>query len=210
MTKLQLACDMTSIEVLMEMMPGLVKYVDIFEMGTPMCLMNGVNSVSHVHAKYPEKEILADAKIFDGGELESLIYIDAGASYVTVMSRTNNQTIKACADACHSRGAMCVVDMMCETDFTRRVPELEALGADILAVHVAYDDYMETGMTPLKSLEALTKVVKRAKTAVAGGIKLDNVQNYLKFNPEIIIVGGGILNAQDPIDMARQFAEAIH
>lgn len=209
MAKLQLACDMISFDELMAMMPELIKYVDIFEMGTPFCLKYGVDAPAKIHAAFPEANILADIKIFDGGSFETKMYTDVGASYVTVMSRTNNLTIKGCADACHSAGAKCVVDMMCENDFEKRVPELEELGADILAVHVAYDDYMATGMTPLKSLEALSKVVKTARTAVAGGIKFDNVKDYLAFDPEIVIVGGAILGAENPVEMAKKFAEAL-
>lgn len=210
MAKLQLACDMVKLDALLEMMPELIKCIDIFEMGTPFCLRYGVEGIKKVHQAHPDATLLADIKIFDGGSPETLMYTECGASYVTVMSRTNNLTIKACADACHASGAKCVVDMMCETDFEKRVPELEALGADILAVHVAYDDYMATGMTPLKSLEQLSKVVKTAKTAVAGGIKLANIKDYLAFNPEIIIVGGSILGSETPIDTAQLFANAIH
>lgn len=209
MAKLQLACDMIMIDDLLKIMPEMIKYVDIFEMGTPFCLRYGISAATKLHKAYPEAILLADIKIFDGGAPEAMMYCDEGAKYVTVMSRTNDLTIKACIDACHAHGAKCIVDMMCENDFEKRVPELEALGADILAVHVAYDDYTATGMTPLKSLEALSKVVKTAKTAVAGGIMLENVKDYLAFDPEIIIVGGGILGAEDPIGMARKFAEAI-
>ena len=210
MARLQLACDMTSVEMLMGLVPKLVEYVDIFEMGTPMCLMNGVRPAALVHEAYPDKEVLADTKIFDGGKLESEMYIDAGASYITVMSRTNNQTIRQCIEACHAKNAKCVVDLMCEQDFDKRVPELEEMGADILAVHVAYDDYMSTGMTPLKSLKELSRVVKKAKTAVAGGIKIDNIKDYMQYNPEIVIVGGSILGSKNPIEAARLFAEAVH
>lgn len=210
MTKLQLACDMVDLDQLLKMMPELIQYVDIFEMGTPFCLKYGVSALEKIHAIYPDVTLLADIKIFDGGMPETLLYVDRGASYVSVMARTNNLTIRACADACHSRGAKCVVDMMCETDFEKRVPELEALNADVLAVHVAYDDYMATGMTPLRSLEALSKVVKTAKTAVAGGIKLENIRDYLEFDPEIVIVGGAILGSENPVDTARRFAEKLH
>ncbi len=209
MAKLQLACDLVMLEDLMEMMPELIKYVDIFEMGTPLTMRYGVTAPEMLKKKYPDITTLADIKIFDGGKVESLMYLDAGVSYVTVMSRTNDATIKACADACHSRGAKCVVDMMCETDFHKRVPELEALGADILAVHVAVDDYTRSGLTPLKSLETLSKVTNTAGTAAAGGIRLENVKDYLQFHPEIIVVGSAIWDSADPIETTRKFAEAI-
>jgi len=210
MTKLQLACDMVELDDLINMIPELRKYVDIFELGTPFCLKYGVLAAQRIKKEFPDLTVLADIKVFDGGSLETSMYTEAGAEYVTVMSRTNDMTIKDCVNACHNGNAQCVVDMMCETDFHKRVPELEALGADILAVHVAYDDYTKTGLTPLKSLEAMSKEVKTAKIAVAGGIKLENVKDYLQFNPEIIIVGGSILRTEDPIDAARKFSEAIH
>lgn len=210
MTKLQLACDLVMLDDLMSRMPELIKYVDIFEMGTPLTMRYGVTAPETIHKAYPNVTTLADIKIFDGGKVESLMYLDAGVSYVTVMSRTNDATIRACADACHSRGAKCVVDMMCETDFARRVPELEALGADVLAVHVAVDDYTHSGLTPLKALESLSKFAKTATTAAAGGIKLGNVKDYLQFNPEIIVVGSAIWDSESPIETTRKFAEAIH
>ena len=210
MTKLQLACDMVELEHLISMTPKLAEYIDIFELGTPFCLKYGVLAAERMKKAFPQITLLADLKIFDGGSLETSMYTDAGAKFVTGMSRTNDMTIKDCTDTCHSSGAKCVVDMMCETDFHKRVPELEALGADILAVHVAYDDYTKTGLTPLKSLEAMRKEVKTAKIAVAGGIKLENIQDYLALEPEIIIVGGSILGTEDPIAAAQKFSEAIH
>lgn len=210
MAKLQLACDMVELDDLMNMIPELSKYIDIFEMGTPFCLKYGISAPQRIKNAYPNIALLADIKIFDGGSLETSMYTAVGAEYVTVMSRTNDMTIKDCVDICHENNAQCVVDMMCETDFQKRVPELETLGADILAVHVAYDDYTKTGLTPLKSLETMSREVKTAKIAVAGGIKLENVKDYLQYNPEIIIVGGSILGTNDPINAARKFSEAIH
>lgn len=209
MAKLQLACDLITLDELERMIPALQEYVDIFEMGTPFCLKYGAVAVSRIHEKFPAINILADTKIFDGGEAETKMYCDSGAKYVTVMSRTNDATIESCATTCHANGAECFVDMMCETDFAKRVPELEALGADIVAVHVAYDFYIRYGVTPLSSLAELSQHVRSAKTAVAGGITLESVANYLQYGPEIIIVGGGILGAEDPVDMARRFSHII-
>lgn len=209
MSKLQLACDLVDMETLRELIPQLKGYVDIFEMGTPFCLRYGSEGVAQIHKEFPDITLLADTKIFDGGEVETKMYTDIGAKYVTVMARTNDATIANCAKACHESGAQCMVDLICEADLAKRVPELEALGADVLAVHVAVDYYTKFGTTPLSSLAELSGLVKTAKTAVAGGVTLDTVKDYLAHDPEIIIVGSGILYHNDPVEKARQFSQII-
>ena len=209
MSKLQLACDLVDLQTLRGLIPKLKEFVDVFEMGTPFCLRYGSETVAEIHREFPDIVLLADTKIFDGGEVESKMYCDVGARYVTVMSRTNDATIANCAKACHESGAECVADLMCESDLPSRVPELEALGADILAVHVAVDYYTKYGATPLSSLGELSGLVKSTKTAVAGGITLESLEDYLRYNPELIIVGSGILYHDDPVGMAERFAAKI-
>ena len=45
----------------------------------------------------------------------------------------------------------------------------------------------------------MKRAVKNAKIAVAGGLNSGNLHSYMPYAPDIIIVGGGILNAPDPI-----------
>lgn len=210
MAKLQLALDIITLDDTRRLMEKLVGHVDIFELGTPFCLTYGVKGVEALREAFPEAVLLADTKIFDGGTYETRIYLDAGAKYVTVMARTNDSTIKNCVDACHQKGAECMVDMMCVENTAQRVKELEALGSDILAVHVAYDQYTRYNITPLSALEELSGLVTTAKVAVAGGITLESAAQYMRFSPDILIVGGGILNSQSPVDTAKAFCAIAH
>ena len=59
-------------------------YIDIIEVGTPICLDAGNNAVERMKKEFPDKEVLADCKIMDGGYLETENAIKAGADYVTV------------------------------------------------------------------------------------------------------------------------------
>jgi len=69
--------------------------------------------------------------------------------------------------------------------------ELEKLGVDYICVHTA-SDVKSTKAPPLKELQAVKKVTKRTKIAIAGGIDADSIGNIVKENPEIIIVGSWI------------------
>ena len=44
----------------------------------------------------------------------------------------------------------------------------------------------------------------------AGGINLKTIEEYKKLNPEVIIVGGGINHAEDPVAAAKAIYEAIN
>lgn len=210
MAKLQLALDTTSLEEAIELCKKVEPYIDIIELGTPFCLDFGTAGAKKMKETFPQKEILADIKIFDGGKYESDLFLNVGASYVTVMARTNDSTIKSCIDACNEQGALCMVDMMCVEDNAKRVPELEALGAHIIAVHVAFDQYRQFNITPLSSLKELSSLATTAKVAVAGGIKAENIEEYMQYDPDIVIIGGAITGAEDPVAAAKLFAEAVH
>ncbi|EAW0531167.1 3-hexulose-6-phosphate synthase, partial [Listeria monocytogenes] len=48
-----------------------------------------------------------------------------------------------------------------------------------------------------------------SKVAVAGGIKPDTIKDIVAENPDLIIVGGGIANADDRVEAAKQCRAAI-
>ncbi|VEB55471.1 D-arabino-3-hexulose 6-phosphate formaldehyde lyase [Salmonella enterica subsp. enterica] len=77
--KLQLALDELTLPEAMVFMDKVVDDVDIIEVGTPFLIREGVNAIKAIKEKYPHKEVLADAKIMDGGHFESQLLFDAGA-----------------------------------------------------------------------------------------------------------------------------------
>ena len=82
------------------------------------------------------------------------------------------------------------------------------LGVDVIAVHTGVDQ-QAAGRTPLQDLKELRSAVTCAQIAVAGGIRLDTLDAYLEYEPEIIIVGGGIVHAEDPAGETKKLAEKI-
>lgn len=69
------------------------------------------------------------------------------------------------------------------------------------------------GVNPFNQLKTIKKVVKNAKTAVAGGIKLETLPGVIQAQPDLVIVGGGITSKDDKkavaSEMQKQIKEAV-
>lgn len=206
--KLQLALDEHKLEAALAFAEKVKEYVDIIEIGTPFVIDEGMNAVRRFKEKFPDKEILSDEKIMDGGYLESQLAFEAGASYVTVLGVTDVATAKQCVKAANDFNKKLVVDMICVSDMPKKIAEMEEIGAHVLAVHTGADQQAE-GRTPLEDLKVMTEHAKKAQIAVAGGINSKTIDKYVALNPDIIIVGSAITHAEDPVLEARLIKEAM-
>lgn len=206
--KLQLAFDKLSLEEAIECIHKVRDYVDILEVGTPLSLFAGVDGIKKFRENFPEKEILSDMKIMDGGRKEASMAFDNGADYVTVLALTDHSTMKSCVEIAKAKGKKVVADMICVKDIPQTVKDLEDLGVDIIAVHTGTDQ-QKLGRTPLEDLKEIKKYCNKCQVAVAGGINENSVEKYVELNPDIIIVGNGITGADDPAKAAKIIKERM-
>lgn len=207
--KLQIALDEVTIKEGLELCNKVRESIDIIEIGTPFIISYGMEAVRAFRKEFPEKEILADAKIMDAGEYEAELCFAAGADYVTVLGVTDGLTIKGCVDVAKKMNRKVVVDMICVKDIPIRVAELEALGITNIAVHTGVDQ-QAAGRTPLDDLKLMKASAKKSLISVAGGIKYDTVDLYKNLGADVAIVGGGIAHAVNPAMEAKKIADKIH
>ena len=206
--ELQLAIDLLNKEDAAELANKVKDYVDIVEIGTPIVINEGLPSVQHLNDNIDGVKVLADLKIMDAADYEVSQAVKFGADIVTILGVAEDASIKAAVDEAHKHGKQLLVDMIAVQDLEKRAKDLDDLDADYIAVHTGYDLQAE-GQSPLESLRKVKSVISNSKVAVAGGIKPDTIKDIVAENPDLIIVGGGIANAEDPVEAAKQCRDIV-
>ncbi|MGX9978130.1 3-hexulose-6-phosphate synthase [Staphylococcus succinus] len=206
--ELQLAIDLLNKEDAAELANKVKDYVDIVEIGTPIVINEGLPAVQHLNDNIDSVKVLADLKIMDAADYEVSQAVKFGADIVTILGVAEDASIKAAVDEAHKHGKQLLVDMIAVQDLEKRAKVLDDLGADYIAVHTGYDLQAE-GQSPLESLRKVKSVISNSKVAVAGGIKPDTIKDIVAENPDLIIVGGGIANADDPVEAAKQCRDIV-
>lgn len=206
--KLQLALDLVNIPQAIEVVKEVEPFIDIVEIGTPVINKEGLKAVEEVKAAFPNLEVLADVKIMDAAAYEVSNAAAAGADIVTILAQAEDSSIKGAVEEAKKLGKKILVDMIAVKDIKTRAAELDELGADYICVHTGYDMQAE-GKDSFEDLRTIKSVVKNAKTAIAGGIKLDTLPEVIKAQPDLIIVGGGITSKENKAAEAEKIQKMI-
>lgn len=203
--KIQLALDDIALREAVQLCQQLADQVDIIEVGTPLILEEGMRAVRALRDALPGHEILADTKIMDAGAYEAHQAFSAGADYCTTLGVTDDRTIQACLEAAADRGAGVFVDLICVADVAARTRAIQALGANLIAVHTGVDR-QAAGITPFDEFLEVKAAGPGTTISVAGGISLATAPQYLEAGADIIVVGSGITRAADPLAAAAAIA----
>ena len=206
--ELQLALDLVNIQEGIELVKQVEEYIDIVEIGTPVVINEGLRAVKEMKEAFPSLKVLADLKIMDAAGYEVMKASEAGADIITILGAAEDMSIKGAVEEAKKQGKKILVDMIAVKDLETRAKELDAFGVDYICVHTGYD-LQAVGKNSFEDLQTIKRVVKNAKTAVAGGIKLDTLPEVIKAHPDLVIVGGGITGQADIKGTAAQIQSLI-
>ncbi|MCL2892367.1 3-keto-L-gulonate-6-phosphate decarboxylase UlaD [Brenneria tiliae] len=183
--------------------------VDIIEVGTILCVGEGVRAVRDLKSLYPHKIVLADAKIADAGKILARMCFDAQADWVTVI---------CCADINTAAGALEVAG-----EFQRDV-QIELTGfwtweqaqawRDIGIRQVVYHRSRDAQAAGIAWSEADIGAIRRLadmgfKVTVTGGLALEDLPLFKGIPIHVFIAGRSIRDAASPVEAAREFKRRI-
>jgi 3-hexulose-6-phosphate synthase/6-phospho-3-hexuloisomerase len=205
---LQVALDVVHSEraltIAAEAVEGGVEWI---EAGTPLIKSEGVEIIRMLKKAFPDKTIVADMKTIDVGGAEVEIAAKSGAEVVVVLGLSSDPTITEAVMTARKYGAKVMADLFNVPDKAARAKELEAMGVDLLCVHIGVDEQM-VGGSPLAELKDVADAVS-IPVAAAGGINSETAPDIVEAGASIVIVGGAILKAADAKEATARLKTAL-
>ena len=208
---LQFAMDGASertVEDALIMVDKVAAEADIIECGTSFVLKYGMELVRCLKREHPDKLILADTKIMDGGYHNCATACKNGADIITVLGVSDRETVRKATEAAHDYGRAIMVDFICVENRLDLLAYCEEIGADYVCVHSGVD-VQALGETPLAALKEIMVSRKNCKVAVAGGINARTAGDICALRPDVLIAGGSIYKAEDPAVAAKAIKDVI-
>ncbi|MCC4213086.1 3-hexulose-6-phosphate synthase [Leeuwenhoekiella parthenopeia] len=208
MIKLQVAIDLLKTEDALALAKKVAPYVDIIELGTPLIKSEGVAVIRAMKDAFPDKEVFADFKTADTGELEAGLAFDAGADYVTILGSVDDATIEGAVKAAKEHGRGVVIDTIGVKDRVKRAKEVTKLGVSFVELHAGLDEQALEGY----SIQVLIDEAKKAgvPVSIAGGVNKDNIDAVKNSGAVVAVAGGAIYSAEDPAAAAKELHDLIN
>lgn len=214
----QLSLDLTNIEDAIDTAAvGVEAGVDWLEAGTPLLLGEGLHAVEKLHARFPDHPIVADLKTMDGGYLEAEMMAKAGASFVVVMGRAHEATIRRVVEAGRDFNIRVMGDNLGAEDRVESARWMAGLGVDVIVHHIGFDERaMIRGLSPLDDLDEVVRAVSIPVQAV-GGLSIDQAIECARRGAPFVVVGAPLVidgQAFRPSDnlhsKLKQICDAVH
>ena len=192
----QISLDLTSLDEALDTAQIAVDAgVDWLEAGTPLLLAHGATAVEALHARFPDHPIVADAKIMDGGYREAEMMARAGASFVVVMGRAHEATIRYVVDAGRAFGIQVMGDNMLAADRVENARWMASLGVDVIIHHIGFDERrLVTGLSPMTELAAVVNAVDVPVQAV-GGLSIAQAIECPAHGAPLVVLGAPLVIA---------------
>jgi 3-hexulose-6-phosphate synthase len=204
--KIQISFDLTDLDNAIAIAKQVAPYADSLEVGTLLLYKNGIVALEQFRETFPDKVILADAKIVDRGKQTVELLSKAGANWITVMAGTSKNVIHSTATTAHDLGKKVMLDLLDSYSLGQSALEAQSMGVDALLLHKPYDED-----DSLKFLDTWDMVKGNSSLPiyVAGKITRDMVDKIKSINPYGIVIGKTITQTDDPASEAKFFKEAF-
>ena len=203
--KLQIALDNLSYTDAVKALRDVAQEVDVIEVGTILLCAEGKRAVEYIKTMYPEKIVLADAKIADAGKIITPMMFDAGADWTTIICCAELPTIAGALEVANARGRDVQIELTGHWSF-EQAAEWKKIGVRQVVYHRSRDAQAAGVAWGPEDLEKVGKLCDMGfQVTVTGGIAVEDIRFFKDYPVFVFIAGRSIRDAQDPVTAARQF-----
>lgn len=208
--KVQVALDTRDIPSALAALHRVGSQVDIIEVGTILCLSEGMRAVSALRAAHPDHVLLADIRIAEAGGLLSRMAFESGADWVTVVSGAAASTFEVVAKVAADVGGDVQVELSDGWSWDL-VDRCRGLGIAHFILHRSRDaEEQGTLSWPAQDLDAIARIHELGgRVSVTGGMTASQVAAFDGLPVEIFIAGRALYAAADPAASAVEFRAAV-
>jgi 3-dehydro-L-gulonate-6-phosphate decarboxylase len=208
--KLQLALDTLDLPSALGPLQKASPYLDVVEIGTILCLAEGMRAVRIIRSLFPEKILLADVRIAEAGGLISKMAFDAGANWVSVVSGATMTTVEVVVREAQKNKGEVQIELI-DGWTMEQAREWRKLGVEQIITHRSRDAEAKGELTwserDFNEIRMLAEI--GFKVTVTGGVALSDIPLFTGVPVYVFIVGRGIYKADHPNIAARSFRNAI-
>jgi 3-keto-L-gulonate-6-phosphate decarboxylase len=205
--KIQLALDTSDLGFALQAAWELRDYVDIIEAGTPLLLEEGLRCVSLLRTLFPDKILLVDSKIIDGGDVLAAASCAAGADVITVVGAASQSTILKAAVAAHAAGKQVLLDHFSTDWNTPDILAKSMLYVDCIGLHLP-KDLQDSSVLDADTLRKL--LVNFSKPIyLADGVEPGLIRKMVGLPIGGFVVGKFLLQGPDRVEKARELKNII-
>lgn len=204
--KLQIAFDMTDLDKALSVAEQTHMYADIIEVGSLLIYKHGDLAIKKFKERFPQKAILADAKILDQGKDAITLFAQAGADWITVMAGTGRNVIHTACTIAHELGKKVLLDLIDASSLGQSALEAKSLGADALLFH---KPATEDEQILFSERWELVKGNTQLPIYITAQISRENITELLSIGASGIIIGKAITHSANPQQEAAYIASIL-
>ncbi len=210
--KLQVALDNVTTTDALSSVKLYGDVIDIIEVGTILCVAEGMTPVRILRSLYEDKIILADIKGADAGSILAKLCYDAGATWITAICSADVETMKGMLKTAQTFGADRDVQIELYGDWTFELAQswLDA-GLSQVVYHRSRDAQAagkSWGESDVLKVKQLCEMGFRV--TITGGLEIEDLHLFKDYPIYCIIAGRSIRDAKDPRQAALDFKAEIN
>ncbi len=206
---LQLALDVLDLDTATRVTQQTYSAIDVIEVGTLLCLSEGMHAVRALRDAFAEATIVADVRIVRAGKNIAEMAFDAGANWVTVVGEAPIETLGAALEVAYKHGGEIQVELH-EGWTHHEAIHWRDMGIRQIILHSGVEVDPVGGEWSTQAMDTICELADIGfRVTATGGISAHSISAFEEVPVSIFIAGRAIAQAENPLAEAQAFQDAI-
>src|SRR5881394_676636 len=206
---IQIALDYATIEEAIAMAEiGIRAGVDWLEVGTPLIVSQGVNTIGQLKRAYPNFPVLADYKTMDSGGKNVMLTQQQGGQVMTVCGNAPDETVQAAVAASKQTEVWVVVDLIGVKNVGARARQCEQWGVNMVYLHYGADQRRADGKRD--STQWLDEVLASVKLPIGvGTFDAEDGERAVAKGASLVAIGHPVISGGNPLEALSDYCKRV-